>query len=152
MILSQKLSYQAWKGFPTGKPLRPPDSSGGSLTCASRQLEESCRPWASARRVPKGLVDLSNRLKHFLAPEGGFDYAPRLIRQETGFRPYQLEVGHAKVTLRKSPYDSPWSRVEVVRLLGALYTRGNNTMHPGRVIAEVNPKAVEPFAGLKYDW
>jgi acetoacetate decarboxylase len=97
----------------------------------------------------KGITFL---LKHFLAPEGGFDYTPRLIRQETIFRPYQLEVGHAKVTLRESPYDSPWSRVEVVRLLGALYTRGNNTMHPGRVIAEVNPEEVEPFAGLKYDW
>jgi len=118
--------------------LRPPDSSG------------RVSPLLAANS--KSLVDLSNRLRHFLAPEGRVDYAPRLIRQETVFRPYQLEVGHAKVTLRKSPYDSPWSRVEVVRLLGALYTRGNNTMHPGKVIAEINPKAVEPFAGLKYDW
>lgn len=91
-------------------------------------------------------------LKYSLSPQGGFDYAPLLVRQETIFRPYQLEVGHAKVTLGESPYDSPWSRVEVARLLGALYTRGNNTMHPGEVIAEVNPEAVEPFAGLKYDW
>ena len=97
----------------------------------------------------KGIAFL---LKHFLAPEGGFDYTPRLIRQETVFRPYQLEVGHAKVMLGESPYDSPWSRVEVVRLLGALYTRGNNIMQPGEVVAEVNPEAVEPFAGLKYDW
>lgn len=32
----------------------------------------------------------------------------------------------------------PWSDVEMVRTLGALYTKGHNTMHPGRVVAEVD--------------
>jgi len=56
----------------------------------------------------------------------------------------------AEITLRDSPYD-PWSEVEVVRTLGAMYTKGDNSMLGGRVVAEVDPIRFAPYAFLKWD-
>ncbi|HRW80184.1 MAG TPA: hypothetical protein P5285_05290, partial [Desulfomonilia bacterium] len=56
----------------------------------------------------------------------------------------------AEITLRDSPYD-PWSEVEVVRTLGAMYTKGDNFMLGGRVVAEVDPIRFAPYAFLKWD-
>lgn len=90
--------------------------------------------------------------KHFFAPEkNGFDYKPRLIRERTIFRPTVAEWGEAEVFLSHSEHD-PWAEVEIVRILGAVYTVGNNTMLRGDVVAEVDPIAFEPFAYLKWDW
>jgi acetoacetate decarboxylase len=90
--------------------------------------------------------------KHFPAPEGGqFDFAPRLVREEVEFRPYLIEGGEAEVVLNDSVFD-PWAEVEIVRILGALYTHGNNTMHRGKVVAEVDPAVFAPYAFLKWDF
>ena len=92
-------------------------------------------------------------IKAFLAPDHrGFDYKPRLIRQVTQFRPYLVERCDTEVITRKSRYDSPWGKLEVVKVLGSAYTKGNNTMLPGKVIAEVEPRDYMPFARMKYDW
>lgn len=40
---------------------------------------------------------------------------------------------------------------EIVRVLGAVYTVGNNTMLPGRVVAEVDPMSFAPYALMKVD-
>jgi acetoacetate decarboxylase len=92
-------------------------------------------------------------IKAFLAPDHrGFDYKPRLIRQVTQFRPYQVERCDTEVITRKSRYDSPWGKLKVVKVLGSAYTKGNNTMLPGKVVGEVEPKDYMPFARMKYDW
>jgi acetoacetate decarboxylase len=89
--------------------------------------------------------------KHFPAPEGGaMDYNPRLVRQETVFRPKEKVFGEAEIILKDSAYD-PWSEVEVVRMLGALYTRGDNSMLGGRVVAEADIMQFAPYAFLKWD-
>jgi Acetoacetate decarboxylase (ADC) len=89
--------------------------------------------------------------KHFFAPDKiGFDYKPRLIRERTVFRPSVVEWAEAEVFLSHSDHD-PWAEVEVVRVLGAVYTVGNNTMLRGEVLAEVDPAAFEPYAYLKWD-
>jgi hypothetical protein len=41
--------------------------------------------------------------------------------------------------------------VEVVRVLGAVYTVGNNTMLPGSVVAEVDQIQFAPYAFMKVD-
>jgi acetoacetate decarboxylase len=90
--------------------------------------------------------------KHFPAPEGSaFDYSPRLIREEVKMTPSRVELGEAKVTLRASERD-PWSEVEAVRVLGAAYTVGNNSMLKGQVVAEVDPIAFAPYSFLKWDF
>ncbi len=90
--------------------------------------------------------------KYFPAPGGdGFDYAPRLIREEVEFRPRSIEVGQAEVVMEASPFD-PWSEVEAVRILGAVYMVGNNTMRKGKVVAEADPAAFAPFAFMKLDF
>jgi hypothetical protein len=37
-------------------------------------------------------------------------------------------------------------------MLGATYSTGNNSMLPGKVVAEVDPSDFAPFADLKWDW
>jgi acetoacetate decarboxylase len=89
--------------------------------------------------------------KHFFAPDKiGFDYKPRLIRERTILRPNIVEWAEAEVFLSHSDYD-PWAEVEIVQVLGAVYTVGNNTMLRGEAVAEVDPIAFEPYAYLKWD-
>ena len=110
------------------------------------------------RQVLEGMYDadgsmkgLSYNFKHFPAPEGGaFDYPPRLVRQETLFRPKERIFGEASIILKESAYD-PWSEVEVVRMLGAMYMKGDNSMLEGKVVAEVDFLKFAPYAFLKWD-
>lgn len=89
--------------------------------------------------------------KHFPAPEGdGFDFNPKLIRQETVFRPKVLQIGEGEIILRPSDYD-PWVEVEVVKMLGAVYMVGDNFMLEGKILAEVDPLKFAPHAFLKWD-
>jgi acetoacetate decarboxylase len=89
--------------------------------------------------------------KHFPAPERvGFDYNPRLVREVVNLRPKQVEIGEAELTLRSSDHD-PWGDVDVVRVLGAVYTIGDNTMQPGSVVAEVDQMEFAPYAFMKVD-
>jgi len=41
--------------------------------------------------------------------------------------------------------------VEVVRMLGAVYTKGDNSMKSGAVVAEADPLEFAPHAFLKWD-
>ena len=90
--------------------------------------------------------------KYFLAPGSDiFDYKPRLVRERVILSPSLVEWGEAEVKLSSSDYD-PWAEVEVIKMLGAVYTVGNNTMQRGSVVAEVDPGAFVPYATLKWDW
>jgi acetoacetate decarboxylase len=90
--------------------------------------------------------------KYFLAPDSDiFDYSPRLAREKVIFRPSVVKWGEAEVKLSPSDYD-PWAEIEVVKMLGAVYTVGNNTMLRGSVVAEVDPAAFAPYATMKWDW
>ena len=89
--------------------------------------------------------------KYFPSPEReGFDYNPRLIKEVVELRPESIEMGKAEVTFRKSKHD-PWFDVEVVRVYGGIYTIGNNTMLPGKVVAEVDQTDFLPYAFMKLD-
>jgi acetoacetate decarboxylase len=98
-------------------------------------------------------VVVTFNFKYFFAPEGvnHFDYAPRLVREEVEFRPAAMEIGEAEVLLRPSEFDT-WAEVEVVKVLGALYTVGNNSMRKGKVVAETDPAAFKPFSFMKTDF
>ncbi len=78
------------------------------------------------------------------------DYNPRLVRQETVLRPKKLEFGEAEIIFQPSPYD-PWQEVEIVKMLGAVYTVGDNSMIGGKVVAETDLMEFVPYAFLKWD-
>jgi len=100
----------------------------------------------------KNPVAVNYNFKYFLAPEGeGFDYYPRLIREDTVLRPKTMEMGEAELVLKSSIHD-PWAEVEILRVLGVLYQKGDNSMLQASVVAEVNPEEFLPYAFLKWDW
>jgi len=89
--------------------------------------------------------------RFFHAPEReGFDYNPRLIREAVKLGPKSIELGEAELIIRPSEHD-PWSDVEIVRVLGAIYSIGDNTMLPGSVVAEVDQAEFAPYAFMKLD-
>ena len=102
-------------------------------------------------RLASGMNPVVYNFKYFPAPgREGFDYHPRLIREVVEFRPTSVELGDAQLSFRPSAHD-PWAEVEIVRVLGAIYTVGNNTMLPGAVVAEVDPLSFAPYAFMKLD-
>ncbi|MGA3084015.1 MAG: acetoacetate decarboxylase family protein [Thermodesulfobacteriota bacterium] len=89
--------------------------------------------------------------KFFQAPERkGFDYNPRLMREIVRFRRESMKLGEAQMVFRSSKHDY-WGDVEIVRVLGAVYSVGNNTMLPGKIVAEADPEAFAPFGFMKLD-
>lgn len=89
--------------------------------------------------------------KYFMAPElMGFDYNPRLIREEIETNPTKIEIGEAEMVFQSSEHD-PWGDVEIVRILGAVYAVGDNSMLPGSVVAEVDQLEFAPYAFMKVD-
>ncbi len=110
----------------------------------------------AAKIVPKLLGrkgSVSYNFKYFTAPDrlGGFDYNPRLVKQITKISPKSMEMGMAEIKLGSTIHD-PWGELEIVRVLGALYIKTNNTMLPGEVVAEVDPEKFLPYAFIKLDW
>ncbi len=101
---------------------------------------------------PGGSIQaVAYNFKYFPAPEGGsFDYPPRLVKQETLFRPKEIAAGTVELTFKPSAYD-PWSEVAVVRMLGGMYTKGDNSMLGGKVVAVADMIQFLPHAFLKWD-
>src|SRR5262249_50020775 len=87
-------------------------------------------------------VMIAYRFKYFLAPTwDGADYPPHLIREEVEYRPGVVGCGAATVVLKPSECD-PWSDVEVVRVLGAVYAKGISSVRKGQVVAEIGPQTL----------
>ncbi|MCP4760959.1 MAG: acetoacetate decarboxylase family protein, partial [archaeon] len=90
--------------------------------------------------------------KFFPSVDGvGFDYKPKLTAQTTKFSPNMLLVGQADLKLGSTSHD-PWAEIEVVKTLGALFQKGNNSMARGKVVAEIDPEEFLPYSTLKWDW
>lgn len=89
--------------------------------------------------------------KYFPAPDGeGFDYNPRLIREVVKRNSKSIQMGEAELIFRPSEHD-PWDDVDIVRVLGAMYTVGDNTMLPGSVVAEADQAEFAPYTFMKLD-
>lgn len=89
--------------------------------------------------------------KYFPNPERtGFDYNPRLIKETVKRKFKHMEYGEAQLFFNPSPHD-PWSDVEIVKVIGAMFTISDNSMLPGEVLAEIDPEAFAPYALMKLD-
>jgi acetoacetate decarboxylase len=96
---------------------------------------------------------VSYLFKHFPATDGnGFEYAPRLIRQVTLFRPREgLQSGAGKIAMAPAPAD-PLGDIPVFDVVSTLYGVFDNVMLPGRVMAKVrNPLQFAPYAFFSTD-
>ncbi|MBD3255693.1 MAG: acetoacetate decarboxylase [Candidatus Lokiarchaeota archaeon] len=95
---------------------------------------------------------INYNFKYFPAPnKEGFDYNPWLVKQQTAVRPKSLEMGEVKITLNSTEHD-PWGEIEVVKPLGGLYLKTDNTMFPGEKIAEVDSEIFLPYSYVSWDW
>ncbi|MFX1274249.1 MAG: acetoacetate decarboxylase family protein [Promethearchaeota archaeon] len=97
------------------------------------------------------LLMIGYNYKHFPSPTGdGYDYNPRLIRTEVGIKPNQFKLGQAEIKLGATESD-PWSEIEIVRVLGAYFLKGNVYLRQGSVVAEVGREEFEPYSFIKWD-
>ncbi|TFG30631.1 MAG: acetoacetate decarboxylase [Promethearchaeota archaeon] len=95
---------------------------------------------------------INYNFKYFPAPnKEGFDYKPWLVKQQTAVSPKSMEMGEAKVSLNSTVHD-PWGEIEIVKILGAMYLKTDNTMLPGEIVAEVDSDQFLPYSYIKWDW
>lgn len=73
----------------------------------------------------------------------GFDGPVFLVRQETDVVARSVEIGTAQVVTEPSASD-PWHEVEIVATHAAIWLESENTLRPGRVVAEVDADAYLP--------
>ena len=96
-------------------------------------------------------VRTNYNFKCFPAPEGGaFDYNPRLVKTEVDIRPSSSQMVEVEVKLNSSDTD-PWDEIEIVKILGAIYSITDIILRQGSVIAEADPFTFMPFAFQQYD-
>lgn len=89
--------------------------------------------------------------KFFQAPDfSGFDFNPRLMREEITFKPSEMKLCEAEIEINHSDKD-PWSQIEVERVLGAIYLITDTSMLKGSIVAETDPESFRPFAYTKID-
>ena len=89
--------------------------------------------------------------KFFPSPKyDGFDYNPRLIREEITMQSSEMALGNVEIKLNRSE-DDPWYEVEIERVLGCLYLKTESQMQPGEIVAEVDAETFGPYSHMKID-
>jgi acetoacetate decarboxylase len=73
----------------------------------------------------------------------GFEGPVYLASQQTDIELKSLRIGTANLTLRESEYD-PWADIEDPQVMAAFYLVSDNTMRPGKVVAQVESEAFLP--------
>ena len=74
----------------------------------------------------------------------GFDGPVLLCRQKTDVEMKSFDIGMPEIKLVHSKAD-PWAEVEIVQTMIGFYMESDNTMQPGKVVAEVKPEEFLPY-------
>ncbi|MEK3792863.1 acetoacetate decarboxylase family protein [Paenibacillus sp. FSL R7-0204] len=91
-------------------------------------------------------------MKYSKSPDGrGFDLGPLLIRQTASMDVSVRTAAEVEIHLHDSPHD-PWAELEVVRMLGGIYTVSNTVLERGEVLTAVDPVQFLPYSNLRWDW
>lgn len=91
-------------------------------------------------------------IKYANAIDGsGFDLKPTLVTQRMTSDIKVYKAAEAAVTFQDSPHD-PWAELEVVHMLGAVYTVSTNVLGKGKVLEPLNPMEFLPYCYLRWDW
>lgn len=103
-----------------------------------------------AENYGKGLPMFN--IKYSKAIDGsGFDLKPTLVKQSINMDTTVLQAGEVEITLKDSPHD-PWAELEVVKMLGGIYTVSTNVLLKGTILEEINPMSFIPYSYLRWDW
>jgi acetoacetate decarboxylase len=81
----------------------------------------------------------------------GFDLLPTLVRQKLDYNNRIESFSECDMKLLESPHD-PWAELEIVRMLGGIYTVGDNVLRQGETLEKINPMEFVPYSFLKWDW
>ena len=109
------------------------------------------RHLSSTAATPDEIIGLTFNIKNFPSITGeGFDYPPKLVRHETLIKVKTLGIGRGSIKLMLTDHD-PWAELEVIEMLGAFYTRGNNYMLKGQEVAAINPEEFSPYSYRQWD-
>ncbi len=81
----------------------------------------------------------------------GFDLMPTLVRQKLNYGNSVKKSARCEITVQDSPHD-PWIELEVVNMLGGIYTVGDNILAPGESLGLVNPMEFIPYSLIRWDW
>jgi acetoacetate decarboxylase len=73
----------------------------------------------------------------------GFDGPVFLASQRTEISVHSVMIGTAELTLRPSEHD-PWAEIKDPKVTAAFYLESDNTMLPGKILAEVDPDLYLP--------
>ncbi|MEK3867938.1 acetoacetate decarboxylase family protein [Paenibacillus sp. FSL H7-0716] len=91
-------------------------------------------------------------IKYANAIDGnGFDLMPTLVTQRLVSEVKVYKAAEASITFQDSPHD-PWSELEVVNMLGAVYTVSTNVLEKGKILEPLNPMEYLPYCYLRWDW
>ncbi len=91
-------------------------------------------------------------IKYSKAVDGsGFDLPPTLVKQSLNYDISASKPSEVAIILKDSPHD-PWAELEVVKMLGAIYTVSTNTLLKGSILAPINPVSYIPYSLQKWDW
>jgi acetoacetate decarboxylase len=91
-------------------------------------------------------------IKYANAVDGsGFDLMPTLVTQRLVSDVKVYKAAEASITFQESEHD-PWSELEVVNMLGAVYTVSTNVLEKGKVLEQLNPMEFLPYCYLRWDW
>ncbi len=63
-----------------------------------------------------------------------------LASRRTDIEFKSLQIGTAEMTLRESEHD-PWAEIEGLEVMAVFYLVSDNTMRPGKVLAQVDAEA-----------
>jgi acetoacetate decarboxylase len=119
----------------------------GNLTGAVN--DEKAQVFADLTATTEGMV-VYNFLHGQKPVEATLTPSFHLLRQFISVKFHSMELGEAKITLKESK-DDPWAEVEVVKVLGAIYTVSNNVMEEITVLAETDPMTFAPYAFRMWD-
>ena len=91
-------------------------------------------------------------IKYSKAVDGsGFDLPPTLVRQRLVYNNKEKDMAVCQMALTDSPHD-PWAELEVVKMLGGIFTVGDNVLESGENLGQINPMEFLPYSYIRWDW
>ncbi|SFC21024.1 acetoacetate decarboxylase family protein [Clostridium uliginosum] len=91
-------------------------------------------------------------VKYSKAIDGsGFDLPPTLVKQSITKDYKVTKDAEVRINMIDSPTD-PWTELEVVRVLGGVYTVSTNVLLKGTVLEQIPPMTYLPYAQIKWDF
>lgn len=91
-------------------------------------------------------------IKYSKAIDGsGFDLPPTLVKQSMTKDTKIIKPSEVNISLKDCSHD-PWAELEVVRMLGGIYTVSTNILLKGTILSKVEPMSFIPYSQIRWDF